>query len=137
MQRQPGSEAERAARDAERGFSLIEIMLVLAIIALVMGFLVGPKVYNSWKEARIKLAKMMAKDYVGAYTQWSLSAEDNCPQSLDELNKYRSKREDKDPWGNKFTMRCGSNGPEGQDFGVVSPGPDKKDGTEDDIKSWE
>ena len=127
----------RALAQAERGVTLIEIMIVLTIMAIVMGFIVGPKVLNSWKDAKIKLAKMAAKDYVGAYTQWSLSSEENCPASLDDLNKYRGSKEGKDPWGSRFVMRCGQNGPDGQDFGVISPGPDRREGTEDDIRSWD
>ena len=42
----------------------------------------------------------------------------------------------KDPWGKDFTLRCpGQKDPESAD--VSSSGPDKQDGTADDIKSWE
>ncbi|MBI4509987.1 MAG: prepilin-type N-terminal cleavage/methylation domain-containing protein [Deltaproteobacteria bacterium] len=129
--------ASRNAARGQVGMTLIEIMIVLAIIALVMGVLVGPKVLQSMKEAKIKTARMMAKEYVGAYAQWSANSEETCPAGLEDLKKYRNKQDDKDPWGTKFEMRCGESAPEDNDFGVVSGGPDKKIGSTDDIKSWD
>jgi len=42
----------------------------------------------------------------------------------------------KDPWGKDFVLRCpGTNDTDGAD--IVSTGPDKAEGTGDDIKSWE
>ncbi len=114
--------------------TLIEIMIVLAILGMVMGFL-GPKVFAYFKEARVKVAKLMVKDYMNAYTQWSVTAEESCPGSLEELRKYRNKKDDKDPWGSTFLMKCGQGGADGAEFVVVSPGPDKKEGTQDDVKS--
>ena len=50
--------------------------------------------------------------------------------------KYVTKQGAKDPWGKDFTLRCpGQKDPESAD--VSSSGPDKQDGTADDIKSWE
>ena len=34
----------KIVRNAQRGMTLLEIMIVLAILALVMGFLVGPRI---------------------------------------------------------------------------------------------
>jgi hypothetical protein len=48
-----------------------------------------------------------------------------------------NKKDVKDPWGSEFQMKCGDGAPEGAEFGVLSLGPDKKEGTDDDIKSWE
>jgi len=62
----------------------------------------------------------------------------NCPRSMEELiaQKYVSKQGAKDPWGKDFTLRCpGQKDPESAD--ISSSGPDKADGTADDIKSWE
>ena len=42
----------------------------------------------------------------------------------------------KDPWGKDFILKCpGSNDTDGAD--VSSAGPDKAEGTADDVKSWE
>ena len=128
--------AQAAAR-AEAGMTLIEIMIVLAIIALVMGLLVGPKVLQGIRSAKRKTAWMMTKEYEGAFTRWSADNEEGCPAQLDDLLKYTNKKDTKDPWGSKYAMKCGEGAPEGTEFGVYSAGADKKDGTADDIKSWE
>ena len=50
-----------------------------------------------------------------------------------------NKKDTKDGWGNELVMLCGENAPAGAStgFGVLSMGPDGKQGTDDDIKSWE
>src|SRR5215470_3501547 len=122
---------------APRGVTLIEIMIVLAIIGLIMGVLVGPKVMNAFKEARIKTAYMTLKEYEGAYTRWVADNEGDCPEKLDDLLKYTNKKDLKDPWGSAFVMKCGADVPTDTHFGVISLGPDKKEGSEDDIHSWD
>ncbi|MFH0902636.1 MAG: type II secretion system protein GspG [Pseudomonadota bacterium] len=133
-QSRPGAAAAR-----EAGMTLIEITIVLAIIALVMGFLVGPQVMKNFNNARVKTAAIEAKFLAfEAYARWSSDHEDeSCPGSIDDLKSYSNKKVLKDPWGTKYSMVCGSNAPEGTDFGVVSAGPDKKEGTKDDIRSWD
>lgn len=128
----------RSAARGQLGMTLVEIMIVLAIIALVMGVLVGPRVLEALSQSKEKIAKMIAKDYIQAYTRWAAdNPEDSCPESLESLRKYRDKKDDKDPWGSRWVMKCGDTGQEGTMFGVVSPGPDKKENTQDDIRSWE
>ena len=130
---------KRLAGRREGGVTLIEIMIVLAIIALIMGFLVGPKVIRFFKEAKVETAWMMAKEYQTAYQKWAADNEAECPDKLEDLLKYTNKKDLKDPWGNTYVMKCGADqgAPEGEEFGVTSPGPDKKDGTPDDIHSWD
>lgn len=130
----------RAAQQS--GVTLIEIMIVLAIIALIMGFLVGPRVIQYFKDAKKKTAWMMAKEYTNAYAKWyddNSSDKGECPDKIEELTKYTNKKDVKDPWGSLFVMKCGDSAPDDVDggFGVVSWGPDKKEGTDDDIRSWE
>jgi prepilin-type N-terminal cleavage/methylation domain-containing protein len=140
MDRTPAPPVTRSAVEVEAGVTLIEIMIVLAIIALIMGFLVGPKVMNAFKQAKVRTAWMMAKEYEGAYAQWSADHEDPCPAQLEELAKYTNRKDLKDPFGSLFVMKCGEQAPEGASdtgFGVLSLGPDKREGTGDDIKSWE
>jgi prepilin-type N-terminal cleavage/methylation domain-containing protein len=132
----------RAVRDAARaqtGMTLIEILIVLGIIALVMGFLVGPQVIKKLKEARIEAAYNMTQNIENAYGMWSKD-HDGCP-TVDDLKENMGKRKNdnvKDPWGHEYILKCGENAPEECDgFCVVSSGPDGKEGTGDDIKSWE
>jgi general secretion pathway protein G len=122
---------------AARGVTLIEIMIVLAIIGLIMGVLVGPKVMRSFSEARIKTAFITLKEYEGAYTRWVADNDGECPEKLEDLLKYTNKKDLKDPWGMVFVMKCGEGVPTETHFGVISFGPDKKEGTDDDIHSWD
>jgi hypothetical protein len=59
-----------------------------------------------------------------------------CPKGIDDLiaQGELSKNDAKDPWGTPYTFKCpGTQDPDGAD--VISAGPDKQPGTEDDIKS--
>jgi general secretion pathway protein G len=123
-------------RKRERGITLIEIMIVLAILGLIMGLLVGPRVMASYKKGRLKTAWLEAKEFEQAYTQWSADNDSQCPEKLEDLSKYRNKKTIEDPWGSPYVMRCGQQEPE--DFGVYSLGPNKTDdNTEgDDVAGW-
>jgi general secretion pathway protein G len=126
----------RLQRRRQQGFTLLEIMVVLAIIGLIVGS-VGVMVFNRFKKAQVGTAKTRVSQVSNAVTQYMLDNSNNCPRSLDELvaQKYLQKGM-KDPWGKDFIMRCpGTNDTDGAD--VVSAGPDKAEGTADDIKSWE
>src|SRR5262245_47036477 len=123
------TDIQRAPARAESGVTLIEIMIVLAIIALIMGFLIGPKVLRSFGEAKKKTAWMMAKEYEQGYTQWAANNDGDCPEKIEDLLKYTNKKDTKDPWGQKFVMKCGDQAPAdaAAGFGVMSYGPNKKD----------
>jgi prepilin-type N-terminal cleavage/methylation domain-containing protein len=142
---QPAVDAARAAPPAratrplaQAGMTLLEIMIVLAIIALVMGFLLGPRIFNALKGSQVKAAHAITKKFAyEAYPQWSMNnASKSCPDGLKELTKYMNSEDTKDPWGNEYVMLCGEASTEANGFGVVSKGKDGKDGTPDDIKSW-
>ena len=60
-----------------------------------------------------------------------------CPTTLADLNAYTNRKDTKDPWGHDFKMMCGATVPPGaKGLAVISFGPDGKEGTADDIKSW-
>lgn len=127
----------RAGRQA--GMTLLEIMIVLAIIALVMGFLLGPMVMSALGKSKVKTAHAIAKKFAfEAYPQWS---NDNmgksCPDSLAALTKYSNSQDTKDPWGNEYVMLCGDSATAEVKggFGVMSKGANANDPA-DDIKSW-
>lgn len=122
---------------SQLGMTLLEIMIVLAIIAAVMGLLVGPRVMAMFSDSKVDTTKIMLDQISNARDLWSRTAEDVCPSSLKDLERYRNTKKTKDSWGQEIVMICGDTAPEGVEFGVLSKGPDKKQGTSDDIKSWE
>jgi prepilin-type N-terminal cleavage/methylation domain-containing protein len=130
----------RSAARLQRGMTLLEIMIVLAIIALVMGFLVGPAVMKQFAGSKVKVAEATIKKYAfEAFGQWSANHPGKaCPESLGELNEYMNNKDTKDPWGAEYLMFCGDTLPPGaKGVGVQSVGEDGKRDTEDDVKSWE
>jgi general secretion pathway protein G len=56
------SSGRRAGRQAEAGFTLVEMLVVIAIIGLIMG-LVGPRVLNSLGESKVKAAKLQIESF--------------------------------------------------------------------------
>ena len=125
---------------AQRGMTLLEIMIVLAILALIMGLVVGPKVMKMFASSKVDIARATVKKYAfEAYPSWSAAHPDkSCPDKLEDLNEYMNNKDIKDPWGNPYKMFCGANLPAGaKGLAVQSSGEDGKDNTSDDIKSWE
>lgn len=124
---------------AQRGMTLLEIMIVLAILALVMGLVVGPRVMQMFGESKVDIAKLTVQKMAHeAYPQWARSHPDKgCPEKIEDLTEYMDKKDTKDPWGNQYKMFCPPNLPAGaKGIAIMSPGEDGKEGTEDDIKSW-
>ena len=62
-----------AGRDAERGFTLVEMLVVITIIGLIMG-LVGPRVLNYLSESKVKTARIQLQSFAGALDLFYLDA---------------------------------------------------------------
>lgn len=121
-------------RDA--GMTLLEIMIVLALIGLIMGSL-GLALSGQFKKGQIKTAKIAVGSIANAAQQYMMENSSSCPASIDDLVQSKNlPKKSKDPWGRDFTLKCpGTGDPDGVD--VTSSGPDKQEGTADDIKSWD
>ncbi|SMF34295.1 type II secretion system major pseudopilin GspG [Desulfovibrio gilichinskyi] len=139
----------------QRGFSLIELMIVIVILGLLASMLV-PKIMDRPNEARVTKAKMDMKALdsalklykldTGRYptTEQGLMALIKKPDTRPVPRNYRkggyldSTTAPVDPWGYDYIYR--SPGEEDRDYEIISLGADGMDGGEDfdaDIKSWE
>jgi len=126
----------RARRDGARGFTLLEIMIVLAIMGLIVTG-VSIKVFSQLKKAKISTAKIGVKKIVDASGRFMAGPGSGCPKGIEELiaQGELSKGDAKDPWGTAYTYKCpGTQDADGVD--VVSLGPDKVE-SNDDVRSWE
>lgn len=134
--------ARRDKKRRERGMTLLEIMIVLAILALVMGLLLGPKILKAFQESKEDTQRALVKKYVyEGYVGWSVhNPTKACPASLMEIANELGRNDSKDAWGHELIMFCGDNVPPGaakDGFAVMSLGKDGQQNTADDIKSWE
>ncbi len=139
----------------QRGFSLIELMIVIVILGLLASMLV-PKIMDRPNEARVTKAKMDMKALdsalklykldTGRYptTEQGLMALIKKPDTRPVPRNYRkggyldSTTAPVDPWGYDYIYR--SPGEEDRDYEIISLGADGMDGGEDfdaDIRSWE
>jgi general secretion pathway protein G len=133
MKRKPRG---RVRRLAARGMTLIEIMVVVAIIGMLMGT-VGVYAFGRLEKARVTDTKLVIKNIENALVQFQTDNTDSCPKSLSDLytQKYLTK-EPLDAWGQPLSFKCpGEHNTDGAD--IVSKGKDKQEGTQDDIHSWD
>lgn len=139
-----------ASTRASRGFTLVELLVVLAILGLLAG-LVGPQVMNFLGSSKTQTAALQIEDLsatldlyrieVGRYpsTSEGLEALVSDPGNAPNWNGpyLRRSQVPKDPWGNDYHYRSpGRHGP----FDIWSYGADGQEGGEgenQDIKSWE
>ncbi len=142
----------------QRGFTLIEVILVLTILALLAGLAVVaiPRIQESSnKKAAFVLVKGTCEAVDLYHTQMNrypasdegLKALVEAPSDEKLLEKWNNSSQPflkdgvipKDPWENelKYELVAGSEGASsGPAYHVWSAGPDMTDNTDDDIRSW-
>jgi len=133
---QQAQAVDHVSRRSDRGMTMLEIMIVLAIIGLVMS-VVGVGVFQQFKKAQKKVAQVAVNEIAAKTIQFMTDNNNECPKTVDDLvaQKYMPKKQ-KDPWNHDFILRCpGTVNTDGID--VVSLGPDGQEGTPDDIKAVE
>jgi len=120
-------------RAAARGMTLVEIMIVVIIMALIatgVAFAVIPML----GEARVEQTRTDIRVIQQASTIYMAQNRDRCPSSVGDLVEdgqlSRSARTT-DAWGNDFGIECEP----GTEPVVVSSGPDRQEGSSDDIRS--
>jgi general secretion pathway protein G len=137
-----------------QAFTLMEVLLVLVILVVLMGFAV-PALLGSKKKADIDAAKTQvgllrpalekfALD-IGTFpsTEQGLEALTKKPEDLEEEKQKEwsgpyisTSSVAKDPWGHKYSYEFPPTHGTGDFPDIWSSGPDGKDGTDDDIVNW-
>lgn len=121
----------RQQRRQNRGFGLLEIIVTIAIIAMISGA-VAVAVTKHADKAKISMTKTNARTIrAGIKTWWIDHDSSSCPNVkmlIDDGALERGKTVKADGWGEPWRIVC-----EGYDVTVSSKGPDKKLDTEDDI----
>jgi general secretion pathway protein G len=127
----------RAARH-KAGFTLVEMLVVLTIIALILG-LVGPRVLNYLGESRSKTAKLQIESFgsaldlfyldTGRYptTSEGLTALVQRPTGIEIWNGpyVKGGKMPSDPWGNAYQYRSPV---DSAPYEIVSYGSDGHEG---------
>jgi general secretion pathway protein G len=131
----------------KKGFTFLEIMMVVVIIGILMSIAI-PQLTGKSKKARINAAKFQIgifKTALGNYemdvgefpsTSQGLKALVDRPSEVAEEDwdgPYMDKIP-KDPFNQEYIFR--SPGEHSKYYDLASKGPDKQEGTEDDITNW-
>jgi general secretion pathway protein G len=136
-------------RESQRGFSLIELIVVLVILGL-LAAVVAPRIYDKLAKGKEQIARIQIKEIDGALQLFSfdMGRFPNSSEGLEALIRnpgnieawrgpYLNKSElPKDPWGKAYVYR--SPGLHG-DYDLFSFGPDGVeggDGENADVANW-
>jgi len=135
----------------QRGFTFLEIMLVVLIIGILFS-IVGPQLMRKSGKARVQATKAQMGNIETALSMYEMEV-GNFPTTAQGLKALferpsdvsedlwdgpylKSKAGLKDAWKRALTYTCP--GEHNKDsFDLYSKGQDDKEGTEDDITNWE
>jgi len=128
----------RAARSNERGFTLVEILVVITIIGLIMA-LVGPRVLNYLTESKVKAARIQIESFSSALDLYYLDM-GRYPSSAEGLAALvqpsgstsgwngpylKGSGVPSDPWGHAYVYRSPG---ERTAYEIISYGSDGQEG---------
>jgi general secretion pathway protein G len=128
----------RSRRRSQRGFTLVEMLVVITIIGLIMA-LVGPRVLNYLSESRVKAARIQIQSFSSALDLFYLDA-GRYPTDSEGLTALvrpvssvsawngpylKGGALPNDPWGHPYVYKIG--GDRGA-YEIMSLGPEGKEG---------
>ena len=139
--------AMQNAKKSERGFTLIELIVVLVILTM-LAALVAPNIFKHYAESRSKVAILQIAEFenalqlfafdVGRYptNEEGLQALVSNPGNLESWKGPYLKKGTlpMDPWGKPYVYR--SPGTHNNEFDLFSFGPDGVEGGDDDLTNW-
>ncbi len=123
--------ARHALRRRARGVTLFEVLIVVAILALVAAG-VGISALTEAEKAKRRLAESDAHEIRKAARLWWADHEVSACPSLEALLRDKILERDgarHDPWGGEYRIECAD-----EEVTVTSSGRDRKLGTEDDVR---
>ena len=118
------------------GFTLIEVMVVIVIIGLMATMVLRNSLGNEEFARRKTATADVSQIYSAAMSfrlknsRWPNDIKELIDGRPPEILGYRSVP--KDPWGNPYRVEPGE---ESFEWAVVSDGPDREEGSDDDISS--
>ena len=128
----------------QRGFTLLEIMIVVVIIGIIAGFAIVNLVGTS-EGAKMDLARAFVKGSLSTQITLYQLHNNSYPTSVEALVNKPSDATNwrgpylneipRDPWGEVYQIRVPGTHNTSR-FDVYSKGPDKQDGSGDDIGNW-
>lgn len=129
----------------KKGFTLIELMLVVIIIG-VLSAMIMPKLTGRSEQARIQAAKTDISANLSLVLDLYEMDMGGFPESLEYLTARPTsgegwkgpyiKKKPLDPWGKSYMYKFPGEHNAGS-YDLYSLGKDGQPGTEDDIKNWE
>lgn len=125
-----GGAGRNVQRRRARGVTLFEVLIVVAILAMVAGG-VAAFALPKFQSAQKQQAETGARVVRTAVQQWqAANNEVSCPtiSQLVQEKHLDPGQSTNDPWGQAYTLNCADD-----DVTVISGGPDKKKGSKDDI----
>lgn len=131
MPDKPVKPVKQGLLSRKAGFSLVEIMIVLAIIGTILG-MIGTKIFNAQKKAQVREATIMLNNVAdalnmyyndcGQYPKTLKSLVEPDPDCKNWVDVYY-KGDLKDPWKTDFVYELNGN-----DFTLKSLGNDRREG---------
>lgn len=122
----------------KKGFTLIELMLVVIIISILAAMVV-PNFVGRSQQARVAACKADIATIGLALDMYEMD-NGNYPESLSSLRNTTGgrnylKKDPKDPWGRPYIYKLP--GTHNNDYDLFSAGPNGIEGDDDDIGNWQ